>query len=430
MKHPIRRQCSNSTTNQIPTAVPIPTPIPTPKTKVSPPPPPPPQPQPPQPQPPTSSLIHATTRASTLSGNMSTDILDIHYRILSTLEEETAERDHIQERYTSLCRILQECKSSNSTSTLQREIEVLASQLNEPHDDMDYYLLKATPIINAYKTELKRPVVVPFMDDSAQVVDTTIKDDLIRSYMRIANDYLENAGTEPPIPDDSKICIHCGGSTFQRMDTHSTICTSCGAEHERLEMIYSFPDHDRINITSKYTYDRRTHFRDCINQFQGKQNSTIPDTIYIELKKQFELSGLLDLSSDDPIIRFAQITKKHVYMFLKETGNSKHYEDVNLIYHNITKKPLDDISHLEERLMFDFDLLSDLYDKQYIQEKKIDRKNFINTQYVLYQLLRRHKYDCDRQDFNFLKTTERKSFHDEVCSTLFEKLKWRFKSCF
>ena len=66
-------------------------------------------------------------------------------------------------------------------------------------------------------------------------------------------------------------------------------------------------------------------------------------------------------------------------------------------------------------------LLTNMYDKIF---KNIDRKNFINTQYVLYQLLRRHKHPCNKCDFSILKTIDRECFHDEVCKKLFEKLGW------
>jgi len=117
-------------------------------------------------------------------------------------------------------------------------------------------------------------------------------------------------------------------------------------------------------------------------------------------------------------------------MFLKDTVNSKHYEDVILIYFNITGKKPNDISHLEPNLLDDFDVLTNLYDKKFKRDAKFDRKNFINTQYVLFQLLRRHKYMCKKQDFNILKTIDRKSFHDDICKELFEELGWNFTAIF
>ena len=88
------------------------------------------------------------------------------------------------------------------------------------------------------------------------------------------------------------------------------------------------------------------------------------------------------------------------------------------------------ISHLEPKLLEDFDLLVSQYDKKYKKNKKLSRKNFINTHYVLYQLLRRHKYPCKKSDFNILKSNERKSFHDKICKELFKDLGWNFTTTF
>ena len=60
----------------------------------------------------------------------------------------------------------------------------------------------------------------------------------------------------------------------------------------------------------------------------------------------------------------------------------------------------------------------------YKKFKHINRKNFINTQYVLFQLLRRHRHSCKKEEFIILKTIDRKFFHDEICKELFEELGW------
>jgi hypothetical protein len=86
------------------------------------------------------------------------------------------------------------------------------------------------------------------------------------------------------------------------------------------------------------------------------------------------------------------------------------------------KKP-DDISYLEDKLLEDFDILTDLYDKKF---KNLERKNFINTQYILYQLLLRHKHPCSKEEFTILKTIDRKTFHDDITRVLFEINNWNF----
>ena len=209
------------------------------------------------------------------------------------------------------------------------------------------------------------------------------------------------------------------------------ICNNCGLSINTLIQNSSFKDSERINIIPKYTYNRKTHFKDCINQFQGKQQVNIKQQVYDDLIKQFELNHLLVGDSDtSKEQRYSKITKKHIHLFLKETKNSKHYEDINLIYHTITGKKTNDISHLERQLIQDFDLLTQTYDKLFKNNKDIERKSFINSQYVLYQLLSRHKYKCNKDEFNILKTTDRQTFHDDVCKELFKHLGWNFKCLF
>ena len=218
--------------------------------------------------------------------------------------------------------------------------------------------------------------------------------------------------------------------TFE-IEDEKYICKVCGCQKDILGNMTSYKDINRVNITYKFTYERIVHFKDCINQYQGKQNSNIDENIYKELEKQFEVHGLLIGDKTTPREeRFKNITKEHIIMFLKETGNSNNYEHVFLIYNTLTGKKNDDISHLEKVLLEDFETLSNLYDKKFRNEKKIERKSFINTQYVLYQLLRKHKHPCKKEDFNILKTLDRKSFHDDILSELFQELSWNYIPCF
>ena len=81
-------------------------------------------------------------------------------------------------------------------------------------------------------------------------------------------------------------------------------------------------------------YDRKIHFRDCINQYQGKQNSTVLQIVYDGLEEQFDKHHLLVGDKNSPKeIRFSNITKEHVSIFLKELDHTKHYENTNLIHY-------------------------------------------------------------------------------------------------
>jgi ribosomal protein S27AE len=219
------------------------------------------------------------------------------------------------------------------------------------------------------------------------------------------------------------LCSNCGNNkSFINHDDNLYICAECDAEILTLNV--SATDSSRINISNKYVYDRKIHFKECIKQYQAKQNTNIHPDVYKNIEEQLLIHKIIK----EPGImseyeRFRRITRSHIVFFLKELGYTKHYEDFILIHYTLTGQMPDNIEHLEAKLIDDFNMLIETYDKLY---KNIKRKNFINAQYVLFQLLRRHKYPCNKEDFAVLKTIERKASHDDICKTLFDALGWEY----
>jgi hypothetical protein len=287
------------------------------------------------------------------------------------------------------------------------------------HVQYNFYILETIDLIEEYKKILNKPIKLTFMGKPTK--NNKEKQDIIDKYVNIIKDYVKlEENSKKPSPKYIS-CVNCDNKKdFDIIDRSIYVCTKCFAQQTVLKYNSSYNDIDRINISSKYMYDRKVHFRDCIKQYQGKQNSTIPEKVYLELINELDNHHIL-LDNPNKEIRFKNVTKNHVLLFLKELGYSNHYENVHLIHFMLTGKKPHDISSLEDKLLDDFDILTELYDKEY---KDINRKNFINTQYVLYQLLSRHKYKCNKEEFIILKTIDRKFFHDEVCQHLFENLGW------
>lgn len=239
--------------------------------------------------------------------------------------------------------------------------------------------------------------------------------------------------------NDEKMML--GGETCANCKTHDAqfvvdeenkrkTCTVCHCQIKLMETGHTHQDYNRVNIIGKFVYNRVVHFQDCIKQFQGKQNCKIPAEVYAKLDAKFKSLRLL-VDSDNNYIRYAKITPEIIKILLKELKLSKHYENVNVIYYALTNKRVADITELEDKLVEDFKELLNLYDTKYLKENNgIDRKNFMNVQYILFQLLRKHGYPCSIQDFSVLKTADRKLFHDNICSQLFKQLGWDFTPTF
>ncbi len=297
----------------------------------------------------------------------------------------------------------------------------------------NFYLMETDPFTREYRRLLNKPVRVSFMGLSV-APDTDSKGNIVREYMRVAapyiSDKIEIHQVDDPLPPRSaevvEACVNCGSFELDLVDK-SQQCIECGLVVNVSTYDSSFKDTERVNISAKYTYDRRIHFRDGMNQFQGKQNATIPPKVYEDLQHQYDLHGLL--KPEGAPGRFDAVLLEHVHMFLKETGHVKHYENAILIHNTQTGRSTNDITHLESQLMEDFDALAAAYDRKFANGNN-DRKNFINSQYVLFQFLRRHRYPCRKEDFNMLKTIDRRHYHDNICSELFCELGWNHTSIF
>jgi hypothetical protein len=174
-------------------------------------------------------------------------------------------------------------------------------------------------------------------------------------------------------------------------------------------------------MVQKYHYDKKCHFRDTINQYQGKQNKYIPSKLFDELNIILQKHGLL-LDSNNPNIKYSKVTKDHIRLFLNEIEYSKYYEDLQLIYYKLTSKPCPDINSIEKQLYEDFDRLVEAF----LSLPNIDRKNFLNSHYVLRQLLLRRNIKVPENDLSILKTTSRMRDHDDIYEICCNILGWNF----
>lgn len=374
---------------------------------------------------------------------MEIDILNIDKNIRDKWKNNKDKITDIDKQIDDIKDILKDnALSIHIIKDLNDKIEMLLKDKQECIDfqtNLNFYVMDVTPLLESYKQMLIAPKKISFMTKKQN--DNQDVRAVVKKYLEILKIYnIDYAELEDIVssnnksPVKKKECKKCKSTQEFIYNEYANveICESCGSQEEKAYKSSCYKDISRVNISNKYTYERRVHFKDCINQYQGKQNASIDDKVYKDLETQLELHGIVQTQQQCENIskRFSNVTKEHILLFLKETGHSKHYEDVVLIYHKLTGKKVDDISHIEDALMEDFDKISNVYDQKFKFTGKIDRKSFINTQYVLFQLLRKHKYPCKRNDFNMLKTLDRKSFHDDVVKEIFEHLNFNFTPIF
>ena len=284
------------------------------------------------------------------------------------------------------------------------------------------YILKTEKLIEEYLLILNKPINVSFFGNmSTENTKSDRQQEIYEMYINIAKNYIDvNVSTNQDI---SGMC-KCGSKDFITQD-NMMLCEKCSLEIKVQTSQTSFKDIDRINTSQKYKYQKKVHFKDTVNQYQGKQNKkNYDEKLYEQLEEEFIKMGLIDVAETNWHKRHKKITKDIIYMVLNDTGNNKRYEDINLIHNYFTGIPCPDISHLEHQLYTDFDRIVDIY-----ESSKVDRKSFLNNKYVLFQLLRIYKYKLDEKDFAILKTRERLIDHDTMWESICGKLEMNFYPC-
>lgn len=147
--------------------------------------------------------------------------------------------------------------------------------------DKNFYIAETAQFLEDYRDILKTPIKTSFV--GKQQYNNKEKRKIIQNYLDIAKKYysLDQEEIDNSQKDEKVICNNCPNKKkFDIIDSSIYICQECGAQQEIMLHTSSYKDIDRINISAKYTYDRKVHFRDCMNQYQGKISYKIFITIF------------------------------------------------------------------------------------------------------------------------------------------------------
>ena len=185
-------------------------------------------------------------------------------------------------------------------------------------------------------------------------------------------------------------CINCGANDFVVFN-YEKICTRCDVIDSSY---HQFPCTD-YTCHIKITYSRVDRFKKTLQQYQGNQITNIPDKVYDTLQN-------------------IVISRESILKCLKKLKLTKYYKDTHRIYFDLTGEKVDNIEHLEHKLVQEYRLFIDAYYKL-----EFDRKNFPSVEYVLYRMLIRYGHPCIESNFNLPKTEKSRLFHEQLCDKIF-----------
>lgn len=364
--------------------------------------------------------------------NKDNNILHLDNQIKKKIKKVYNSLQEYKDRITEINKLLLNTSILFSEEqSLRKELKEKIDLINdiETNNMFSEYICMSKNIIKEYLSTFNKPKNFDFFGKSIDK-DNTVENetnDLFNQFLSIAKKYLKDelnldTNCKNNTKMEENLCTTCDINDWSHNE-YSKICNICGTETILFSANSNFKDIKRINLNPKYKYQRKVHFRDALNCYQGKQNKTIPEKVYSALEAKFKIHNLL-AENDDFHVRHKNITKEHIHIFLKETKNNGYYEDTSLLHFHFTGISCPDLTHIEEELMEDFNKIVEVYDTLDLTSYK--RKNFLNCQYILKQLIGRKGIETNINDFDILETHERKKIHDEIYEKICLKLEWNF----
>ena len=229
---------------------------------------------------------------------------------------------------------------------------------------------------------------------------------IIVSYLNIAKDYLD-INIKYDWGSESR-CTSCGSIDIEEDFGGNIYCSSCFAEDVSIVNLPMYHDGNNMNRNNKSDYDDKENFKKALNRYEGKQVIKFDKDNMCKSLDDYFTQRNMPISSDvkklplDSKGKRGKTSKGLLYAALKKIGYEDQYEDSNLICHFYWDWMLPDISHLAENILEDYDIFNEIY----VSIRDVNKTSALNTEMVLYCLLKRNGHQCDRKNFKIVSTVE------------------------
>lgn len=380
------------------------------------------------------------------------NILEIHTLILKKFRDE---KEHKIKKLEKELKI-EEIKINGRQNMVERKnsikvINGIKKKMEDITSDKSFneYIQKIKPLLDAYNLLGSLSKIVSFAKIKRS--DDTVEDEipeenenqikrhqLIMDFIEIARRYIQIDLVREI--NEGNNCPACGtklDDTMSSMDDDGiSVCPDCGIERISVVKTRFYQDNARTN-NSGNNYEDRANFRKVLMRYQGKQPDKPPLELYERLGEYFTETETpkIDLNGDSirkfltpeqirelPLNSDGEKTgtsRSLMYKALKDTNNTDYYDHINIILHEMWGWSLPDVSHLEDKIMDDYDTSQRVYE---VIPK--DRKSSLNSQFRLFKHLKRLGYDCKSKDFRIPTTYDILEFHNTMWTKICEILNW------
>lgn len=336
------------------------------------------------------SEIKQITIPSEISGTYITDynIINVHDIIIAVFEQKRLNIPVLQQNIVALESEFNDFMTVVERQTYIKNIDAIRNSINGISVDRECYLKDAIPLLEKYRKFT--PLVSSLNFKSSKTIDIE-RIDLIDKYLDIAGKY-HPVNVVRTISQG--IVCYCGIPYSKLTITNGNYyCNICTFE---LAVADEIDDNLIVGTASK----SRDNFIKAIQQYQGKITLKCFDRVKENLDRYFksvnvptsEKAALLPYDKKEP--RQKENTSVDIMITgLRSTQQTEYYPYLNYLLINYWNWKDDNISHLESKILEEYDN----FQRWYQTVKK--RKASINVYYLLYRLLERLEHPVKSKYF-------------------------------
>jgi len=293
-------------------------------------------------------------------------------------------------------------------------IKILEKEIKDFDEkkEINYYLDTGLLLNDYYSKkngEIKQSKVTSVLDLMNQKKKDQ-SDDLINTYMSKVDDNIILDNTDYNID----LCPYCNVSLILKNIDSLLICEKCGYTENIIINSEKTSYKDPPRESSYFAYKRINHFNEWLAQFQAKETTDIPETVYTGILKELEKNKFINLQ---------ELTYKNIREILKKLKYNKYYEHIPHIINilNGEKAPVLTRQY-EEQLRMMFKEIQ----TPFMQHCPINRKNFLSYSYVLHKFCQLLELDDLLIYFPLLKSREKLQQQDQIWEKICKSLLWEY----
>ena len=239
------------------------------------------------------------------------------------------------------------------------------------------------------------------------------RDKILETYLQKVDPEHARGGSEV-LNDPYGECEDCQTEMIFSQNEALFTCPKCG--YQEFVLIDSDkPSYkDPPREVSYYAYKRINHFNEWLAQFQAKESTEIPSTVYDEIVEELKKERISDYSSLKPS-KIKEILRKLHY--------NKYYEHVPHILNRLNGETAPVMSReIEEKLRFMFKEIQPSFQAHCPK----GRSNFLSYSYVLYKFCELLELDEYLPCFPLLKNRDKLYVQDKIWKLICQDLAWQY----